>query len=305
MSKVIVAGANGFIGRNLTESLRARGRQVTALGNSFAEDLGQVDKRVRVKDKSMDELFLELRGAEYSCFYDLAWSGTSGSSRADYNVQLDNVRTTCDYVKLAAALKCPRFIYASSVNETETYEYFQGDDIEPTGGYVYGAGKLAARIMGETAARMNGIGFIPVIITNVYGVGEKSARMINTSIRKLLQGERCSFTAGFQTYDFIYVTDAINSIIAVAEKGRAFNSYYIGSGEPKPLREFLTEMRDVVNPDVEIGLGDVPFKGADISYSQFDLKKVERETGYKNQVSFREGIRRTADHIRREADDRA
>ena len=57
-------------------------------------------------------------------------------------------------------------------------------------------------------------------------------------------------------------------------------------------------MRDVVAPAVEIGLGDIPFKGADISYDQFDLKKVERDTGYRNQISFADGIAMTADYIR-------
>ena len=154
--------------------------------------------------------------------------------------------------------------------------------------------------MGETIANLNGIEFIPVIITNIYGVGEKSARMIYTAISKLIHKEHCSFTAGYQTYDFIYITDAINSIIAVAERGKAFNRYYIGSGEPKPLREFLLELRDIVDPDAEIGLGDIPFQGVDISYDQFDLKKVERDTGYKNKITFTEGIRMTADYIRGE-----
>lgn len=87
----------------------------------------------------------------------------------------------------------------------------------------------------------------------------------------------------------------------MAEKGKAFNRYYIGSGEPKPLREFLLEMRDIVNPEAELGLGDIPFKGVDISYDQFDLKKVERDTGYQNEVPFAEGIRMTAEYIRGEA----
>jgi nucleoside-diphosphate-sugar epimerase len=152
--------------------------------------------------------------------------------------------------------------------------------------------------MGETVAKLSGIEFIPVIITNIYGVGEKSARMIYTSVSKLINKEHCSFTAGYQTYDFIYITDAINSIVAVAEKGKAFNRYYIGSGEPKPLREFLIEMKNIVDPKADIGLGDIPFKGVDISYEQFDLKKVERDTGYRNQVSFSEGIGMTAQYIR-------
>ena len=183
----------------------------------------------------------------------------------------------------------------------ETYEYLQSDDIEPAGGYIYGTGKLAAHLMGETVAKINGIEFIPVIITNIFGVGEKSARMIYTCINKLVHKEHCSFTAGYQTYDFIYITDAINSIIAVAEKGKAFNRYYIGSGEPKPLREFLLEMRDIVDPEAELGLGDIPFKGVDISYDQFDLKKVELDTGYRNEVPFAEGIRMTAEYVRGEA----
>ena len=180
----------------------------------------------------------------------------------------------------------------------ETYEYLQSDNIEPVGGYIYGTGKLAAHLMGETIAKLNGIEFIPVIITNIYGVGERSTRMIYTSLVKLINGERASFTAGYQTYDFIYITDAINSIVEVAEKGKSFNRYYIGSGEPKPLREYLLEMRDIVAPRVELGLGDFEFKGMDISYDQFDLKKVERDTGYKNQVSFAQGIKMTADWIR-------
>ena len=96
------------------------------------------------------------------------------------------------------------------------------------------------------------------------------------------------------------VTDR-DAIIAVAEKGKPFNRYYIGSGEPKPLREFLLEMRDLVDPAAEIGLGDLPFKGVNVSYDQFDLKKVERDTGYVNQIPFAQGIKMTADYIREEA----
>ena len=217
------------------------------------------------------------------------------------DIRFDDVLANdCDYIMLCSEIGCKRVVYASSINEMETYEYLQSDDIEPAGGYIYGTGKLAAHLMGETVAKLNRIEFIPVIITNIYGVGEKSARMIYTSINKLVHKEHCSFTAGHQTYDFIYITDAINSIIAVAEKGKAFNRYYIGSGEPKPLREFLLEMRDIVDPEAELGLGDIPFKGVDISYDQFDLKKVERDTGYQNEVPFAEGIRMTAEYIRGE-----
>lgn len=303
MENVIVTGANGFIGKTLVNALLEKGYHVVALDIRF-DDVLEDDERVTcvsVMNKEVATLADEIPHQEYRCFFHLAWAGTSGPARADYAVQLNNVKLACDYIKLCGEIGCKRVVYASSINEMETYEYLQSDDIEPAGGYIYGTGKLAAHLMGETVAKINGIEFIPVIITNIYGVGEKSARMIYTSINKLVHKEHCSFTAGYQTYDFIYITDAINSIIAVAEKGKAFNRYYIGSGEPKPLREFLLEMRDIVDPEAELGLGDIPFKGVDISYDQFGLKKVELDTGYRNEVPFAEGIRMTAEYVRGEA----
>lgn len=303
MKNVIVTGANGFIGKTLVNALLEKGYHVVALDIRFDDVLANDERAtcVNVMNKEVAALAGEIPQQDYMCFFHLAWAGTSGPARADYVVQLNNVKLACDYIKLCSEIGCKRVVYASSINEMETYEYLQSDNIEPAGGYIYGTGKLAAHLMGETVAKFNGIEFIPVIITNIYGVGEKSARMIYTSINKLVHKEHCSFTAGYQTYDFIYITDAINSIIAVAEKGKAFNRYYIGGGEPKPLREFLLEMRDIVDPEVELGLGDIPFKGVDISYDQFDLKKVERDTGYKNEVPFAEGIRMTAEYIRGDA----
>lgn len=300
MKNVIVTGASGFIGTTLVNELLRREYNIVAIDRRFTDDFlnNPSITCIDATDKDVFDLKNEIPEGDYDCFFHLAWVATSGPGRADYAVQLDNVKMACDYVKLCSEIDCKRVIYASSINEMETYEYLQSDNIEPAGGYIYGTGKLAAHLMGETVAKLNEVEFIPVIITNIYGVGERSARMIYTSLVKLINGERASFTAGYQTYDFIYITDAINSIVEVAEKGKAFNRYYIGSGEPKPLREYLLEMRDIVAPGAELGLGDFKFKGIDISYDQFDLKKVEKDTGYKNQVSFAQGIKMTADWIR-------
>ena len=300
MKNIIVTGASGFIGTTLVNELLRREYKIVAIDRRFSDDFLNNPNItcIDATDKNVFDLKKEIPAEEYDCFFHLAWAATSGPGRADYIVQLDNVKMACDYVKLCSEIGCKRVVYASSINEMETYEYLQSDDIEPAGGYIYGTGKLAAHLMGETVAKLNGVEFIPVIITNIYGVGERSARMIYTSLVKLINGERASFTAGYQTYDFIYITDAINSIVEVAEKGKAFNRYYIGSGEPKPLREYLLEMRDIVAPGVELGLGDFEFKGIDISYDQFKLKKVEEDTGYKNQVPFAQGIKMTADWIR-------
>lgn len=300
---ILITGANGFIGKTLVNTLIKRHYSIIALDTKFDEELMNNDlvKCINVSNKGISDVIKEIPSRDYECLYHFAWVGTSGAARADYNIQLNNVKLTCDYIQLCKKIKCKRIIYASSINEMETYEYLQLDDIEPMGGYIYGTGKLAAHLMGETFAMLNHIEFIPVIITNIYGAGEKSARLIYTTINKLIQKKHCSFTSGEQMYDFIYITDAINAIIEISEKGKAFNRYYIGSGSPKPLKDFLNELKNIVDPTAELGLGELSFKGKDISYDQFELKKVERDTGYKNQISFSEGIEMTAEYIRKES----
>lgn len=304
MDRVIVTGANGFLGRKLISTLLEQNIKVAAIDLDFDKTMINDERIDCINCYEKDLIEIEktlMKYNAYDAFFHLAWKGTSGPSRTDYITQLDNIKMACSYVKLAKKVNCKRFIYASSINEMETYEYLQSDNIEPTGGYIYGTAKLTAHLMGEVVAFQENIGFIPVIITNIYGAGEKSPRLINSSIRKLLKKEYCSFTEGLQIYDFIYITDAINSIIEVAKKGKAFNRYYIGSGNPKPLREFLIEMKNVVDPTAEFGLGDLPFHGVDISYNQFNLKKVYEDTGYVNEISFKDGIRKTMDYIRKES----
>ena len=60
------------------------------------------------------------------------------------------------------------------------------------------------------------------------------------------------------------------------------------------------EMHDSIAPDLEFVFGDVPFTGVDLPLSYFDCSKTELETGFRAQVSFAEGCRRTRDWIIRE-----
>lgn len=98
---------------------------------------------INVLDKKTLYLKNEIPADDYSCFYHLAWAGTLGSSRTDYHVQLNNVKLTWEDIELCRDLDCNRIVYASSINEMETYEYLQSDNIEPSGGYIWRRGKIS------------------------------------------------------------------------------------------------------------------------------------------------------------------
>ena len=114
----------------------------------------------------------------------------------------------------------------------------------------------------------------------------------------MLNHEHCSFSAGEQLYDFVYITDAVRMFRAIGEKGLTNRTYYIGSLNPRPLKEFLLEMRDQADPEAEPGLGEIPFTGVSLTYREFDVTAVKNDTGVIPEISFREGIKRTLEWMK-------
>lgn len=99
-------------------------------------------------------------------------------------------------------------------------------------------------------------------------------------------------------YDFMYISDAAKAFVQIGKKGMNNKTYYLGSQSPKPLKEFLIEMRNCVDPSIEIGLGEIPFSGVSLSYHEFDIDAVKRDTGFVPEVSFKEGILMTVKWLR-------
>ena len=107
MKNVIVTGANGFLGKTLVNSLLNNGYSVVALDIRFDDVLAN-DNRVtciNVNNKEITEIEKEIPEEDYLYLFHLAWAGTSGDARADYNLQLKNIELTCNYVELCEKLK--------------------------------------------------------------------------------------------------------------------------------------------------------------------------------------------------------
>ena len=300
MKKVVVTGANGFIGTALCRELSSQGIEVLAVVRNEEENIQKLEKlpKLRIVYCDLSEfgnLGQKLPDRDVDVLYHLAWVGTAGTAgplRGDDEVQMDNIRYTCDTVKACQELQCPRFVFASSIMEYEIDALMKSEET-PGLNTLYSSGKVSADYFARTIAGSMGIQYIRTVISNIYGPGETSPRLINSSLRKLLSGEHCAFSPGEQMYDFIYITDAAKAFVAVGEKGKANKTYYIGSLSPRPLKDFLCEMRDQVDPSVKIGLGELPFGGVTLTYKEFDVEAVKKDTGFEPAVNFATGIRNT------------
>ena len=302
MKRAIVAGGAGFVGSAVVRELLKRGVDVTVVvrpgfDNTRNKRLNDLDVHVTQCDiAGIFELPEALPKRDYDVWYQFAWDGLFNEPLLDYATQVNNIKYTMEAIIVAKELGCERFIGAGSISQFEL-RTLEGQGNAHDKHRVYKTAKLACEYMGRSVANSEGIKFFWPIITNIFGEGEQSPRLINSMIKNLLAGKRQRLSEGNQIYDFIHISDAARAFADIGETGAECRTYIIGSGGAKPLRDFLVELRDVVAPDAELGFGEMPFNGIYLAAEDYDITPLQEDTGFVPLLSFKEGVSRTKDWI--------
>ena len=296
MKNVIVTGANGFVGSHVVKELIKHGIHVLAMdlpGNDSNLPKCNAVEFLGVDIFRLADQLHQIETGKYDTFYHFAWVGSAGPARMDCELQMKNALCTVECVKIAKKLGCQRFVCAGSIMEQEVISAVFEPGNRPGMGYVYGTGKLTAHCMCKSVAAAEGIDLLWAIITNAYGEGERSPRFVNTTIRKIIHGEPLQFTAATQNYDFVHVCDVARAFRLIGQNGKPFCEYVIGSGNARPLKEFIIEMQQALAPEAPLVFGDIPFTGVDMPLETFSTKHTEADCGFRPEISFAEGTRRT------------
>ncbi|MFI3284166.1 MAG: NAD(P)-dependent oxidoreductase [Erysipelotrichaceae bacterium] len=290
MKKVIVTGANGYLGQQLIVQLIEHGYFVYALIRSNKKPIDHENINYIQYDLSKEIVDIEhFISPSIDGIFHFAWDGAYGEKREDYLTQIKNIKQDYHVVEMAKKVNCKRIIYAASI-----FEYEMMNELSqhlPGTSSMYALSKFYAHAMIKKLAKQERIDFVSGIISNTYGGDIDSPRFIHYCIRQMAQQKEGDFSSGLQAYDVIHIKDAANMFIQLFEKGISSNEYYIGNGEVKTLKEYIEKIQMIVNPEFKINFGVVKETGHRIDYSLFDLKQIEIELGYKYQISFDEGIR--------------
>lgn len=302
MKKVIITGPTGAIGIALINELISYGIFVTAVCHKGSIRINNLPKSkyLEILECDLEELSKAqcYLPKEYDVFFHFAWACTVGASRDNVDAQIKNIRYTIEAVELASELGCKRFIGAGSQAEYGRYDGVLKPEtpVNPENGY--GIAKLCAGQLSRIRCQQLGIEHIWARILSVYGPYDGEKTLISQLINAMIDGEKFQCTKAEQVWDYIYSKDIARAFRLIAQKGIANKVYCVGNGVGRELREYILEIRDAINPNAEIGFGDVAYGNKQVMYLCADISELTQDTGFVPHYTFEEGIRETIDWVK-------
>ena len=292
MKTAIVTGAGGFIGGALTKELLQREYKVYGIDINPIYSFKGCPSFVPICADLRKDNLAELIGETVDYIFNLALIGSMKSPDL-YNteLQIENIAAAVRSFEQLLPV-CGKYVFISS-----TYEFQRDKGNKGLPLCIYGIAKRAAADMCASLAYRNGVEFVKVILTNTFGVGDRSGKAVNTIVRTMLDNRRLRLVEGTNKNDWVYIDDTVNGLIAAAEKGSSFKEYYVGHREITTFKEKIIAMRDLLCPSMELHFGSMP-ENTYTDYSAIDLDALYRDTGFECQADFRESILKTAEWVK-------
>jgi nucleoside-diphosphate-sugar epimerase len=188
--------------------------------------------------------------------YHLGWFGSGPVGRDDPRQLTENVADACALVGVAADAGATTWVGLGSQAEYGPTDAVL-DESTPTHPVTrYGAAKLSAGMLTRDLCAERSLRHVWLRLVTAYGPADQPFYLIPHVILSLLRGQRPALTEGHQPGDFLYVTDACAAIRAAGQTESCSGAYVLASGEHRPVREVALTLRDIIDPRLEIGLGE-------------------------------------------------
>lgn len=286
--RVIITGATGFIGVTLCKEMLDKGYNVTAIVRPNSQKKDRLPKVVNIIELSLDKLN-ELQG-KYDLFYHLAWNGSSGNDRDDFEMQYSNIKYTAEAIRAAKRCGCKKFIGAGSQAEYGLVSGMANEEATvPNPFMMYGAAKLASYSMGKVLSEQLNISFIWARIYSVYGALQNEGTLISYVVKTLKEGRAPELSSCENMWDFMHVSDCASALRVIGEKENSRGLYNISTGKPKLLKQFVKEIRDIVNPNVQLRFGGIKTDMKKSFWLEPDVNKLKK-CGFECKYDFKEGL---------------
>lgn len=308
MKKILVTGADGFIGSHLTEMLLDQGYDVRAFSyyNSFnswgwldalpKDKLKEIDvftgdirdpNGVREAMKGIDEVF------HLAALIAIPFSYHSPDSYVD-----TNIKGTLNVLQAARDLNTSRILITSTSEVYGTAQYVPIDEKHPYQGQSpYSATKIGADRLAESFYRSFNMPISIVRPFNTYGPRQSARAVIPTIITQLLSGQKeIKLGALSPTRDFNYVKDTANGFIEIAKSIKTIGEEInIATEKEVSIGELAEELIKQINPNAKIICDEKRIRPdkSEVNRLLGSNEKIKELTNWNTKYTFEEGIKKT------------
>lgn len=301
--RVLITGATGFIGSYVARALLERGWAVAVVVRREADAWRIADILPRLHVITGDLLAGAPDTPAIAAFgprltIHLAWDGVAGSARNDAR-QVDNVYASIRLLDAVRAAGCRRFIGFGSHAEYGTTGR-RLDEASPTDPKtMYGISKLATEWLAHRLCQLHEVRFVWLRLFAAYGPRDATHWLIPYVILTLLRGERPRLTAGTQRLDYLFVEDLTDAVVRVASNPDVHGIFNLASGDAPTVRRLAEHIRDLIDPSLPLGLGEIPYGPQPVPDLVADNTRLRTAIGWEPQTSLPEGLRRTIEWYRK------
>ena len=317
MSKILVTGADGFIGSHLTEELVKKGYDVKAFTyyNSFNTwgwldtldksvmenvEIFQGDVRdpngVREALKGCDAVF------HLAALIAIPFSYHSPDAYVD-----TNIKGTLNILQAARQLETERVLVTSTSEVYGTAQYVPIDELHPYQGQSpYSATKIGADRLAESFYRSFNMPVTIVRPFNTYGPRQSARAVIPTIITQLLSGmETIKLGSLTPTRDFNYVKDTANGFIEIFKSDKTIGQEInIATQQEISIGELAKELIRQINPNAQIVCDEQRLRPekSEVNRLLGCNKKIKELTDWAPQYTFEQGLAETIEFLRQNLD---
>ena len=299
MKNVIVTGANGFLGSTLIKTLVASKIKVLAIDVAF-EPCHIPDSELVTKLETfitgVDDLTAKIPAGKYDAFYHFAWAGVNGVVKANPIAQIKNMEMAVICMAVCKQISCKKFLCAGTIAEQSVNSLPILD--KTSGGMMYGVAKHCTHLVLDNYSKNIEQPFVWMQLSNIYGPGNMTGNLVSYTLSELLSGNDPCFGPANQPYDFVGVNDTIEAIKRLGEKNTPKNAYYIGSGTPRLLRDYLLAIGKALGCPERIRIGERPDDGIKYTLDMFDASDTKNDIGEYITKSFENGIVETIEWMK-------
>lgn len=285
MSRFLVTGASGFIGRALVQRLIADQHEVVSL-TAADGDISVTATLLRIVNTRFDHVF-HLAG---KTFVPDSWS-------APLSFYATNALGTANVVDFCRLNGCAlTFVSAYLYGEPRTLPIAEDSAILPNNPYALS--KHLAEQICEFHAMKFGVPTIVIRPFNVYGPQQNGSFLIPSLVQQVLHSEDVCVNDLSPKRDYVHVDDVVDAIVRTNQLRLDYAVYNVGSGTSISVKDVIETIQQAAGSNKTVVCRN-DIRKYEIQDVVADISKAKEQLGWVPRVSFRQGIRRLVEEAQK------